>query len=707
MTGETQARVLAYYPCEDARDSTQVASGIGGAPLGSYTNVSKAEFASNTDFACSAALPKMNNGWFEGPVPGSENTGELRIWSLLSVPAAGVATSVQVLNIRTSGTLGEAILEVNTDGSMRIRLRDRARNDIYLSANIAFAVNGNPALVGIWLQQIGPDIEWQVMCYDVASGVFLAVDATLAGYTFGHATSMAVGIGGQLGDTAMGHVAVIDKNTNAIYNIIGSTLAGWKGEVTTDRILRLCAENGQPATAEGGGALSEALGVQGLSSYFDLVKEAADCDLGALGERRDFPAIHYRARETFYNQTPVVLDYTTDLGSPPEPEEDDEALRNDITVTRKDGSSYRAIEETGPLSVLDPPDGVGRYDEGLTINMAADTQLADQAGWRRHLGTIDEARFPKVHVNLARNPELISTLKPVGIGDRLQIANPPTWLPPENIDLLVQGYTETLGNFEWDIVFNCTPGSAWTIGVADHTDARADTAGCALAAGITSSATTLTVGVTDGPLWTNAPAQMPIPIMVGGEEMSVTAVTNEMLTNATFESGVSPWTSFGTSSFTQSSTQKHGGSFAGRIVPNGVTANVGVNSEIIPVVGGQQVTVSTWVWFTNSVTSNYSAGITWLDSAGASISVSTSFVSVSATTWTQVTNTFTAPDNAAKCTITAFLQGTPAAGQVWYIDDCSLTGPQKFTVTRSVNGIVKAQTAGTDVTLARAPRAGW
>jgi hypothetical protein len=47
------------------------------------------------------------------------------------------------------------------------------------------------------------------------------------------------------------------------------------------------------------------------------------------------------------------------------------------------------------------------------------------------------------------------------------------------------------------------------------------------------------------------------------------------------------------------------------------------------------------------------------------------------------------------------LTGTPSAAQIWYVDDASLAGPQKFTVTRSVNGIVKAQTAGTQVSLTR------
>lgn len=146
-----------------------------------------------------------------------------------------------------------------------------------------------------------------------------------------------------------------------------------------------------------------------------------------------------------------------------------------------------------------------------------------------------------------------------------------------------------------------------------------------------------------------------------------------VLANSTFETGTAPWGAFGTSSFTQSSTQKHSGTFAGRLVPDGVTANVGLNSEQIPVIAGQIVTASTWVWFTNTVTSNFTLAVTWIDMNGVSLGLSPlTFVSATAATWTQVTGAFTPPATAVKATITMFLQGTPAAGQIWYVDDVTM-----------------------------------
>ncbi len=67
-------------------------------------------------------------------------------------------------------------------------------------------------------------------------------------------------------------------------------------------------------------------------------------------------------------------------------------------MTRSGGSSGRAVAETGPLSVLPPPDGVGIYDESVTLSLATDDQPERIAQWRVHLGTWDEARYPTITV---------------------------------------------------------------------------------------------------------------------------------------------------------------------------------------------------------------------------------------------------------------------------------------------------------------------
>jgi len=141
--------------------------------------------------------------------------------------------------------------------------------------------------------------------------------------------------------------------------------------------------------------------------------------------------------------------------------------------------------------------------------------------------------------------------------------------------------------------------------------------------------------------------------------------------NNTFESGLSPWVPTGGTA-TQSSVQKHSGSFAARLVPSGVATQVFLQSELIPVVAGSTYTADSWVWFTSAVTTNYSTSINWFDASGTYITTSSAVISVPATTWTQVTNTFTAPANAMFATLVPTLTGTPAAAQIWYVDDTTL-----------------------------------
>ncbi|MEU1121490.1 MULTISPECIES: hypothetical protein [unclassified Streptomyces] len=52
---------------------------------------------------------------------------------------------------------------------------------------------------------------------------------------------------------------------------------------------------------------------------------------------------------------------------------------------------------------------------------------------------------------LHQAPHLADAVAAVDVGARARILNPPPWLPPEAIELLVEGYTETLGVRTWNV----------------------------------------------------------------------------------------------------------------------------------------------------------------------------------------------------------------------------------------------------------------
>lgn len=145
--------------------------------------------------------------------------------------------------------------------------------------------------------------------------------------------------------------------------------------------------------------------------------------------------------------------------------------------------------------------------------------------------------------------------------------------------------------------------------------------------------------------------------------------------NCTFETGIAGWTISGAAgAIAASTTQKHSGTQSMRVTPSGTAVNVGVVSDHTAVVPGEKVTCTTWVWFTTAVTGNYSSAVNWYDAGGVYLSTSLTTVSVPAAVWTPVIQTYTAPAGAFFADAVPLLGGTPAASNVFYVDDVSI-GP--------------------------------
>lgn len=103
-------------------------------------------------------------------------------------------------------------------------------------------------------------------------------------------------------------------------------------------------------------------------------------------------------------------------------------------------------------------------------------------------------------------------------------------LPPNSTTQVVQQIVEELGNFEHTLSFNCSPASPWNIVEADASDYdRPNTSGSELAASLTSTATAATVYVSDGPPWittATVPGDFPVSLKLAGEQVTATAITS-------------------------------------------------------------------------------------------------------------------------------------------------------------------------------------
>ena len=317
-----------------------------------------------------------------------------------------------------------------------------------------------------------------------------------------------------------------------------AALIGNQGEAAAVRAERLCTEAGITFRPSGVPTETTPLGPQRLQTFLEVLQNAAAADIGAVYEDRKVLGLRFRDRNGLYNQSVrLALNYAAggEVAPPLEPVDDDQLVRNHVTVTREGGiTAPPAVLDSGPLSVQAPPNGVGIYDEAVTLSLYTDEQPLQHAGWLMHLGTWDEARYPVVRVDLAAAPQLIDAATALDVGDRLTISNPPAWLPPDTIDLLAQGYTEVLGYpNDWDIRFNCTPAGPWTVGVVeDDVLGRADTHGTTLNGSMTTGSTVANLLSVSEPRWIDSatyPTHFPFDIRIGAEVMRVTSITGTAL----------------------------------------------------------------------------------------------------------------------------------------------------------------------------------
>lgn len=702
---------LAYWPMEEGSAAVQAYSPIAGvAPLtaAQFTWASADTLAASNPLpvlASSTTVPASMRGSI--PAPSGAITGwQVRWIYRLDVGPTTLYTHMRVLS---TGTVAEWYVQQRTDLS-RIIGKDGDGNVVF-SQDIVTGAD----LYGQWIEsrlvvsQSGGNVNWGIVWKNVGG------DAGQFTGTFVGTIGRPTGVGGPpngfasaLDGMAIGHISAFGTDSTVAYD---GAITAYAGERAGSRLLRLAEETAVPLSVHGVVTDQMQMGPQRPDTLLEVLGQCADADGGILYEDRERLALRYRGRGTLYNQPiALTLDYPTPGHVAPDlaPVPDDQTVRNDVTVTRTNGSSGRVTLDIGPMSTLDPPAGVGVYDDSVTLNVQTDDQTEPIASWLVYLGTWSEARYPTVSVDLAAGPSLIPAARAVDIGDRIQITNPPAWVPPGPIDLIVQGVTETIGAYDWDLVFNCTPAGPWSsIGVTDDPVlGRADTDGSNLAAAATSTATTISVAATLGPAWTTDPTDTPWDIEAGGEVMTVTTVGQVLNANPSFDTNVTGWTAFGGGTLVWAFGASRGSGVAR--LTTGATSGPGFSAtQVTGITPGAQYRAMGWILAGSALPAGVEIAVNWFDSASTYLSTSNNLRVPTVGTYALWDAVFTAPANAARASILLSCGGTPGAGINVFGDDIKLipvstytSSPQTFTVTRSVNGISKAQASGTAVSLA-------
>jgi len=501
---------VAYWPLEDGRDSTLAASPLTGVQA---LMVSGLSMAAESSLPASAPLPTIGTASTMTGLMPTTNPTDWAIHFFYNLPSAPASSST--------------VLEWTTTGSpWRLwRLKFTPTDfELYVESG-----TGSPTLVTSGNMTVVHGTGWQQFTVRVEpAGADLDVFTSFFGTGFlastfmGQITSITTQFGAGLSGASIGHLAIYDSQVTEDAGM----LTAYFGETAGTRVARLGVEEAIPTDVWGDPLTQEAMGYQLPGKLLDLLGECEAADGGILMEDRTRLGLVYRSRETLYSQEAVLTvpyGHLSELGPPTD---DDRRVRNDRTVNRTSGSSGRWVLDTGSESVQDPPAGAGLYDDEVTLNLAEDSQCEPLAQWLVHLGTVDEARYPRIRLLLHKYPEHVDAVTRLDVGSVIRVTNLPDFLPPGPLDLLVEGYEETLGPLSWEISITCSPASPWAVGaLEDATHSELDTDVSTLASSVTSTGTTLSVATASGVLWTTDAGDRPFDIRVGGEVMTVTNVT--------------------------------------------------------------------------------------------------------------------------------------------------------------------------------------
>lgn len=522
--------LLAYWPAEDGSESLSIASAISG--TGRAMKVTNTpDYASYSEYKASQPIPVVNGSVWKGDIAPNTNTNQFQLRFLLAVPTGTTTvTNTIISRIYCNGSAAIWDLVYQAGGLLALRAYSADFTLLLDTGYIAYGVDGKRLQISIELIEAGANVTYNLKTLqdDGTNGLFTT--GSLVGQSVDNPKQVVISPAGGLVDVAVGHIYVQNTTTNLFD--LANQLKAFNGETAGTRIKRLCGEEGVAVKLVGDPADTEQMGPQAqAATLLDLLKTCAEVDMGTLGESRTETGLLYRTRTGLLNQNPMLsLDYSTNQLSIMDPVDDDSNVKNDITISRLNGSSYRVENMDPPLAVYEPSDGgIGRYSESVTLQAYSDNQLKHLAGWSLRNGTIDEARYPSIGVDLSRAP-FIADLSLQGnavdtdTGHFIQITNPPAWLPPDTIKQVVRGYKEVLGNFIHTIDYNTSPSSPWTVAIYDDSVARYSSNGSTLLVSVTSGATALSVSTSSGPLWTTAVSEFPFDIIVGGECMTVTAI---------------------------------------------------------------------------------------------------------------------------------------------------------------------------------------
>jgi hypothetical protein len=521
---------VAYWPGEDQTGATGVSSAVGGDPMRLY-GPDAPSFAAATPPSGSANL--ITSGQFTGmvgTVPVYPRTKAFTGTCLLKVPSVP-GQIMPVIRWRTDKTIKEWRLAIDPGVSpddFWIEAWDASGTRVLQTIGDFQAGSTHVGPYDRWLhivfqvQQSGSNMSYNVRLVDCVDGTSSTISGSFAG-TVGRVTNVDVPAGWDHSSWGWGHFAVY----NYILTPPTDILTGFNGQNAANRLASVFADFDIDVTVVGTAGQSEAMGPRPVAGLKDVADECVAADGGIFYDGVDNGVV-YRTNYNRYNLTSALtlLVARGDVKLPFKPVTDDQLRRNDWTVTRKNGASSR---DTNDAHIA----RYGQYDETVTLNLESDGQTVHHAGWRVNLGTVEGKRYPIINLQPAHSKAIETAWLNTKLGDRITITG--LQMFPTSADVVLAGYSETFFPDNYQVTMNCQPYRPWEVFEVEHTRlGRIDTDGSVLVSNVTATATSLPVATIEGDAtrtgfarWTTQAGDFPFDVSVGGEQITVTNVTNK------------------------------------------------------------------------------------------------------------------------------------------------------------------------------------
>lgn len=262
---------------------------------------------------------------------------------------------------------------------------------------------------------------------------------------------------GAVADLFAGTVAhVWYANLNAMPNWANVWTAGnGSSESTTARFSRLCRLLGLTGRVVGTSTAQIAPQTATGKAPAQALRDVAGVEMGLVYAARDDGAVVFECRNHRWDKPPALtLTKEALLEGSLQWTDDDQLMLNDVTNQREGGAVQRAAD---PVSIAK----FGRYTDGQTLPWATDRDAYLNAYYRMINGANPEPRVKAFSVATNTLTSYAAVLA-LDLSDVVRLDNLPPGSPrTDDVDVFIEGYTESIEYGLHTITFHTSPGQVF------------------------------------------------------------------------------------------------------------------------------------------------------------------------------------------------------------------------------------------------------